>query len=144
MKKAKIIFWVATSLFFLFEALLPALTFNSELAKEGIRHLGYPDYFRILLTFFKVAGGLALILPIIPGRIKEWAYAGCTFNLIAATVSHGAVDGWSNGQTFFPLIVLTVLAVSYIYYRKLSNRALINSAQNAYPAVTGAVEYGTP
>ncbi|MEO6758857.1 MAG: DoxX family protein [Saprospiraceae bacterium] len=121
MKKAKIIFWTATSLFFLFEAVLPALTFNMEMAKEGIRHLGYPDYFRVMLTVYKVLGGLALILPMVPRRIKEWAYAGFGFDLISATVSHGTVDGWGNGQSYFPLVVLGVLIISYVYYHKLTD-----------------------
>lgn len=45
MKLNKIIFWVTTVILFLFEGVMPALTFNSEMAKEGIRHLGYPEYF---------------------------------------------------------------------------------------------------
>jgi len=57
-------------------------------------------------------------IPSIPKRIKEWAYAGFAFDFIFATISHGAVDGFT-GQTFFPLIVLGILAISYIYYYKL-------------------------
>ncbi|HNP54244.1 MAG TPA: DoxX family protein [Ferruginibacter sp.] len=117
MKKTHLVYWISTSLIFLFEGVMPALTGNSELAKEGIRHLGYPDYFRVMLTVFKVIGALVLILPMVPSRIKEWAYAGFTFTLISAFVSHAAVDG-INGQTFFPLIVLAVLLVSYISYRQ--------------------------
>jgi hypothetical protein len=45
MKKDKIIFWVTTTLIFLFEGVMPALTSQTELAKEGIKHLGYPEYF---------------------------------------------------------------------------------------------------
>jgi hypothetical protein len=118
MKKEKIIFWTATTLIALFEGLLPALTSQTELAKEGIRHLGYPEYFGNALVVFKVLGVLALIIPQIPKRVKEWAYAGFTFDFIFASISHGAVDG-VNGQTFFPLVVLGVLAVSYMYYHKL-------------------------
>ena len=118
MKRTNVIFWVATTIFFLFEGVMPALTSHTQLAIDGIRHLGYPDYFRVLLTVFKVLGALALILPMVPGRIKEWAYAGFTFTLISATVSHAAVDGW-GAQSFFPLIVLGVLAVSYVQYHKL-------------------------
>src|SRR5262245_56670461 len=76
MKKTKILFWTTTIIVFLFDGLLPALTFNTQLAVDGIRHLGYPDYFRVLLTAFKVLGATALILPFLKGRIKEWAYAG--------------------------------------------------------------------
>jgi hypothetical protein len=118
MKKEKIIFWTATTLIALFEGLLPALTSQTELAKEGIRHLGYPEYFGNALVVFKVLGVLALIIPQVPQRVKEWAYAGFAFDFLFAAISHGAVDG-VNGQTFFPLVVLGVLAVSYIYYHKL-------------------------
>jgi hypothetical protein len=119
MKTAKIIFWTTTILIFLFEGVMPALTSQTELAKEGIRHLGYPEYFGILLTAFKILGSLALIIPKIPARIKEWAYAGFAFDFISACVSHWAVDGF-GGQTIFPLIVLAILAISYIYYHKLN------------------------
>jgi hypothetical protein len=119
MKKDKTIFWITTSIIFLFEGLMPALTSHTQVAVEGTRHLGYPDYFRILLTVFKVAGALVLILPVFPARIKEWAYAGFGFSLIAAFVSNWAVDGFS-GVTVFPLVVLAILSVSYSYFHKLN------------------------
>jgi hypothetical protein len=120
-KSTAIIYWVTTILIFLFEGVMPALTSNSDLAKQGISHLGYPDYFRIMLTVFKVAGALVLVLPFLKGAIKEWAYAGFTFNFIAAFVSHAVVDGM-NGQTFFPLIILLILVVSYISYHRLQRQ----------------------
>ncbi|MBK7096182.1 MAG: DoxX family protein [Saprospiraceae bacterium] len=115
MKKDKIIYWTATILIFLFEGVMPALTSHTEMAKEGIRHLGYPEYFGMMLMLFKVAGALVLILPQIPSRLKEWAYAGFTFDFLAATYSHLAVDGLQL-MSFFPLLVLGVLMVSYYYY----------------------------
>lgn len=118
MKKNKIIFWTATTLIALFEGVMPALTSQTELAKEGIRHLGYPEYFGNALVVFKVLGVLALVIPQIPKRVKEWAYAGFAFDFIFASISHGAVDG-VNGQTFFPMIVFGVLALSYVYYHRL-------------------------
>ena len=119
MKSAKIIFWVSTILIFLFEGVMPAFTSQTEMAKEGIRHLGYPQYFGNLLVVFKVAGTLLLIIPQIPARVKEWAYAGFAFDFIFAFASIWAVDGLT-GVTFFPLIVLAVLIVSYVYYHKLN------------------------
>lgn len=119
MKKDKIIYWIATIIIALFEGLMPALTSQSELAKEGIRHLGYPEYFGNALVVFKVLGVLVLIIPQIPKRVKEWAYAGFGFDFIFATISHAAVDG-INVQTFFPLVTFAILAVSYIYYHKLN------------------------
>lgn len=117
MKKEQIIFWTSTIIIALLEGLMPALTSQTELAKEGIRHLGYPEYFGNALVVFKVIGVLAIVIPKVPARIKEWAYAGFTFDFLFAAISHWAVDG-INGQTFFPLIVFGILAVSYIYYHK--------------------------
>jgi hypothetical protein len=119
MKTTRILYWIFTGLVVAFEGVMPALTFNSELAKQGISHLGYPDYFRVALTVFKVCGAVILILPVFKGRIKEWAYAGFTFNFVFATISHIAVDGINNGQSLFPLIVLLVMAGSYYCYHKL-------------------------
>jgi hypothetical protein len=118
MKKEKIIFWTATTIIALFEGVMPVLTSQTELAKEGIRHLGYPEYFGNALVVFKVLGVLALVIPQIPKRVKEWAYAGFAFDFIFASISHGAVDGM-NVQTIFPMFVLGILAVSYVYYHKL-------------------------
>ncbi len=121
MKRDKLFFWLSTGFIALFEGLMPALTSQSELAKEGIRHLGYPEYFGNALVVFKILGVLLLIIPQVPKRLKEWAYAGFTFDFLFATISHGAVDG-INGQTFFPLFVLAVLMVSYMYYHKLNKQ----------------------
>jgi hypothetical protein len=117
-KTTKIVFWISTVLIFLFEGVMPALTSQTEMAKEGIRHLEYPAYFGVMLTVFKVLGALTLIIPQVPKRLKEWAYAGFTFDFIAAFVSLWAIDGLT-GLTFFPLLVLAVLMVSYFTYHKL-------------------------
>ncbi|WPP51244.1 DoxX family protein [Catalinimonas niigatensis] len=117
-KKTTMIYWISTGIIFLFEGFMPAFTSHTDIAIEGIRHLGYPDYFRVMLTVFKVVGALALILPFVKGRFKEWAYAGFGFTIISAFVSHGVIDGF-GGQTLFPLVVFAVLITSYIYYHKL-------------------------
>lgn len=118
MKTQKIIYWSTTGLIALFEGVMPAITSQTKLAKEGIKHLGYPEYFGDALVIFKVLGVLALIIPKVPTRIKEWAYAGFAFDFIFAAISHGAVDG-INFQTFFPFIVLAILMLSYFSYHKL-------------------------
>lgn len=128
MKKDKIIFWTATIIIFLMEGVMPAFTSQTELAKEGIRHLGYPEYFGNALVVFKVLGAMILVIPKIPKRLKEWAYAGFTFDFIFASISHAAVDGFTF-QTIFPLIILSILMISYIYYHKIhSNQLLISKS----------------
>ena len=121
MKKTKIIYWTTTIIIFLLDGLMSALTSNTQLARQGISHLGYPDYFRVLLTVFKILGAIVLILPAIRPRFKEWAYVGFAINFISAAVSHTAVDGF-DGQTIFPLVAFTLLAISYITYHRLLNK----------------------
>ena len=119
MKLNKILFWTSTTIIALFEGVMPALTFRSEMAKEGIKHLGYPPYFGDALAAFKVLGVLALMIPQVPKRIKEWAYAGFAFDFLFASISYFAVEGVVF-FSFFPYIFVGILAVSYINYHKLN------------------------
>lgn len=125
MKKEKIIFWVSTTIIFLFEGVMPALTSQTELAKKGISSLGYPEYFGNALVVFKILGALALIIPKTPARVKEWAYAGFAFDFLFACISHWCVEGFSF-QAIFPLIILAILAVSYVYFHKI-NRVFLST-----------------
>lgn len=118
MKKEKMIFWTTTIIIFLFEGVLTALTSQTEAAKQGISHLGYPLYFGNALVVFKIVGALILIIPQIPKLLKEISYAGFTFNFLFASISHFVIDGM-NFQSFLPLIFLAILGISCIYYNKL-------------------------
>lgn len=119
MKKNKVLFWIPTILLFLFEGVMPALTSHTDLAKQGVMHLGYPEYFVTLLTVFKVLGALVLILPQISPRIKEWAYAGFMINFLSAFISLAVVDGWNPGL-ILPVVCIGLLIMSYTYYHKIS------------------------
>lgn len=120
MKKAKIIFWITTSIIFLFEGVLVAFTSQSEMSVQGITHLGYPVYFVTLLAVFKVVGSLVLIIPKIPRKIKEWAYAGFMIDFICAFVSIVVVDGFV-GVTLLPLAFIVILILSYTSYNKIQS-----------------------
>lgn len=121
MKKHKIIFWVATSIIFLLEGLMPlsTLIFTPEYFNAGTKPLGYPDYFAYALIIFKVLGATALMLPTLPHQLKEWAYAGLTFTLIFALMSHIIVDK-NIGFILMPVAVGAILALSYISYHKIN------------------------
>jgi hypothetical protein len=118
MKKYKIIFWVTTTLIFIFEGVMPAVSGHSEMAIHGITGLGYPLYFVTLLTVFKVLGSLALIIPQVPARVKEWAYAGFGIDFISAFVSILAVAGWIGGL-IIPVLAFVILILSYISFHKI-------------------------
>lgn len=120
MKKYKIIFWTATIFLILWEGIMPLSTvlFAPEYVNAGTKPLGYPDYFAYTLIFCKVLGVIAIALPNIPAKLKEWAYAGLTFNLLFAFISHAYVDK-NIGYMLLPIVVLGILAVSYIYNNKI-------------------------
>ncbi len=117
LKRDKIIYWVSTGLLALF--ILPGIFFlNSPMAIEGTKHLGMPYWFHVELGIGKFIGGLILILPMVPPRIKEWAYVAFGIDIISATIGQVAVDGFTP-VSLEPLIFLLVLVVSYVYYHKI-------------------------
>jgi hypothetical protein len=122
MKKNKVIFWVATVIILLWEGIMPlgTLLFSPEYATVGTRPLGYPDYFAYALIICKVLGVVAISYPKTPAKLKEWAYAGLTFNLIFAFISHACVDK-NIGFMLMPLVILGILAVSYVYNNKIQH-----------------------
>lgn len=124
MKTNKIIFWVATIIIILWEGVMPLITmlFTPQYVNAGTKPLGYPDYFAYTLIICKVLGVLAISFPKTPAKLKEWAYAGLSFNLIFAFISHAFVDK-NPGFMLMPLVVLGILAVSYVYNTKIQSYA---------------------
>ncbi|HET7115320.1 MAG TPA: DoxX family protein [Hanamia sp.] len=118
LKKYKIIYWISTGLIAAWE-LSGAFFMNSELAKEGMRHLGLPDWLRWEVSIGHLIGGILLIVPI-PKRIKEWVYVAFGIDFISAFIAYLSIDG-ITGNNFSPLIFLGILIVSYVYYHKLKN-----------------------
>lgn len=120
MKRTKIIFWVCTIFIFLFEGIMPlsTLLFAPEYTNVGTKPLGYPDYFANALVVFKFLGALAILLPAVPVRVREWAYAGLTFNLLFAAISHAVVDG-NIGFILLPVGIMVILGLSYFNKNKM-------------------------
>lgn len=116
MKKNKIIYWTATILMLLSGVSTAPMYFTNPMFAETFRHLGFPDYFRMELGVFKIIGAIVLVLPIIPAKFKEWAYAGFAITFVSAFIAHVAVD--KNAGAIFPLIPLAFLVVSYSYFHK--------------------------
>jgi len=77
---------------------------------RALEPLGYPAYFLRLLGVAKLLGVAALLLP---GRplLKEWAYAGFTFDLLAALASHLATGTATHAPP--ALLALVLVLASY-------------------------------
>lgn len=117
MKRDKILYWTTTgivSLGFLASSMM-YLTQNPELM-NGFAQLGLPTYLVGILGVAKLLGALAIINPWIP-KLREWAYAGFTFTLIGATLTHIA-----TGTPFTaPLFFLALLGISYFFHRRVKS-----------------------
>ena len=118
MKAMKITYWISTGLVVLMMLLSVYSYFFNPALKTAYAHIGFPDWFRVELGIAKLLGLLALGIPFVPARVKEWAYFGFFINFSSAFVAHYMV-----GDPVFnlaaPLVVLLVLVVSYITYRKV-------------------------
>jgi hypothetical protein len=113
MNKQLIGYWLATALFCL--AMAAGGTMNlirADTQKEALTALGYPEYMMTILGVAKVLGVIALLLPK-TALLKEWAYAGFTFDLLGASASHAfAVDPII--ESIIPLVLLGVAVASYL------------------------------
>jgi hypothetical protein len=81
--------------------------------------LGYPLYF---IPFIGVAKALGCVVLVVPGfnRIKEWAYSGLLFDLVAAIYSLIAV-GLGFLQWGFLLLPMLVGGLSYYFHHQRLN-----------------------
>jgi uncharacterized membrane protein YphA (DoxX/SURF4 family) len=137
-------YWVTTSLAGL-NLLVAGTAYLAgvQVVRDGIAELGYPAYLVTVLGACKVLAGLALLAPRLP-QLKEWAYAGITFNLIAAAVSHAAV-GHPPAKVLAPLLVLGVALASWnlrpasrrLDPRREAQGAPASPAKDLHPAGTG-------
>ena len=110
-------YWIATSLFALQMGFTAYAQLRLPQVADMFTHLGFPDYFRVELSWLKFAGILVLLLPA-PARVKEWAYAGFAITLFSALLAHFSMgDGvatwsWAAGTA-------VLWAISYYFFRKL-------------------------
>jgi hypothetical protein len=115
-KRITFAYWIFTSLFVLQMGFTAYAQLRLPQVAETFAHLGFPNYFRVELSWFKFAGLVVLLLPS-PPRLKEWAYAGFAITLVSALIAHLAVgDGiaawsWSVGTG-------VLMALSYLFFRK--------------------------
>jgi len=83
-------------------------------------HLGFPGYFKVELTVAKILGVLALVIPTVPLKVKEFAYFGFAITLVSASIAHFGRGDASLSVLFVmdPLVFLGLLTVSYVYFEK--------------------------
>lgn len=126
LKTARVVYWVATLLFVLPQgwSAVQYITQAPRMA-ETFTGLGYPLY---VMTFLAVAKllGIVAVLWGRPALLKEWAYAGFTFDTLGAAWSH-----LSSGDPAFivavPLAFLVVQFVSYAMWKRAGDSVSLAS-----------------
>jgi hypothetical protein len=112
-KKLSVLYWVVTLLFLLPMAGsgVPELLFERPASTAAAYvHLGYPLYLMRILGFAKILGAVAIV----SGRsrtLKEWAYAGYTFNVLGAVASH--LIAGDGAIALAPVFMLALVLTSY-------------------------------
>lgn len=115
--KNKIIYWASTGLLSLMMLFSAYAYFTNAAVKASFQHIGYPGYFRVELAIAKILGILVLLIPLKTRMIKEWAYAGFGITFISAFIAHD-VNGDPISIAIMPLIALTLLVISHIFFQK--------------------------
>lgn len=115
-KTDTIVYWVATALFCLQIGFTAYAQLRLPQVADAFRHLGFPSYFRVELSWAKLIG-LVLLLAPTPPRLKEWVYAGFAFDLGSALIAHVSVGdgpqawGWAAATA-------VLWALSYVFWRR--------------------------
>ncbi|HVT09484.1 MAG TPA: DoxX family protein [Polyangia bacterium] len=115
-RAAAIGFWIATALLCLQLTFTAYAQLRLPQVASAFTHLGFPDYFRVELSWAKLVG-VALLLAPVPPRLKEWAYAGIAIDLGSALIAHFAVGdgpqawGWAAATA-------VLWALSYVFWRR--------------------------
>lgn len=119
-KAATIGYWLVTALFCLQMSFTAYAQLRAPQVAQAFTHLGFPDYFRVELSWAKLLG-VALILAPVPARLKEWAYAGFAINLASAFLAHVSVgdgpEAWG-----FAAATGVLWGLSYFFWRRLQGR----------------------
>src|SRR5213594_1279680 len=116
--KAKtIVYWIVTALFCLQMSFTAYAQLRLPQVAEMFTHLGFPDYFRVELSWAKLLGVVLMLAPA-PARLKEWAYAGFAINLASALIAHVSVgdgpEAWG-----FAAATCVLWGLSYFFWLRL-------------------------
>jgi len=117
MKAIKIAYWIFTIL--LITLMLFSAIASLKQNPDGVammKHLGYPYSVLTLLSIAKILGVIAILVPGFP-RLKEWAYAGFSFDLVGAIYASLSL-GDPVSQSLPIFLGLVFVFGSYIFYHK--------------------------
>ena len=116
-KTLKITYWTSTILFAcVFVTTGTLYLLHHPTFVKRATDLYYPPYLLDIIGTAKILGAFALVTPGFK-RLKEWAYAGFSFDFIGAIWSHFYVKGF--GEYTLILVPFSILIISYLSFHRL-------------------------
>ncbi len=128
MKRTNITYWVVTALFsaFMLFSSSGGLLLEAKAVALMHDHLGYPNYFIQWISVMKILGAIAILLPFVPARVKDWAYFGFFIDLCTAVLSFIAVGDPVSGWAPMFLFIGVLVWAYWLHRNRLSFRTAIN------------------
>jgi len=114
------LYWILTALIaLLWTSGAIGSVLKAEASMAVYQHLGYPGYFARMLGTAQLLAVVAILAPV-PAMLREWAYAGLTFDAAAAITSLLAT-GATVVQLTFPCLALGMVLAGYTMWRQRQN-----------------------
>lgn len=111
---AKVFYWIATLLVvFCMGSGGVMMLIGAPANVAGITALGYPAYLCTILGVAKILGCIAILFGNHFRTLKEWAYAGFTFDLLGASASYALHGGEPLMHIIAPLIIWVFVLQSH-------------------------------
>jgi len=119
-KTINIVYWISTIIFaaLMVFASYGGLQPTADTIKIFHDGLGYPIYFIQYISYAKLIGVIAILIPGLNKTVKEWAYAGLFFDLAGALYSGFAVSEKFDPRVLGIFLWIIPGIVSYIFWRK--------------------------
>jgi hypothetical protein len=123
-KTINIVYWISTIIFaglMIFSSYggLQPTPQAIQILHDG---LGYPIYFIQYISYAKLLGVIAILIPGLNKTVKEWAYAGLFFDLAGAFYSGIAASGKFDPIILTMFIWIIPGIISYIFWHKKINK----------------------
>ncbi|MBL7952364.1 MAG: DoxX family protein [Flavobacteriales bacterium] len=120
MRKLNIAYWIVNGLFaaFMIFSSLDNVVSGEQSVAFVHDKMGYPVYFIPWIGVAKILGAIAILLPMLPARVKEWAYFGLFMDLATAIYSFIALGEPASGYAPIFIFVAFLIAAYVLHHKR--------------------------
>jgi hypothetical protein len=111
-------YWFTTLLYSILK-LYGAFFFISSNSQDYLIFLGLPNWFSFEFGFGLFLGGLILVFPFFPPRLKEWAYVAFGIVELSGFIANLSLNSFKLVISITMIISILLLVVSYQTFHKI-------------------------